>query len=158
MQSIRGVCISALLLFVATAESKEYPYSTLIRSGEPSDAKYPFGTGTGASGEKILTNVLSGEDYGSWDPSAADNATEVVVSNNPDFFSILDAPDGGLIGFVHFESPNPSQIYALGLDQDETSGKLSVSSVEPVDLSEWGGGWIFCAGASDRIIGYLVLA
>jgi hypothetical protein len=75
MQHREGVCLHLLLLalLAATAESAEYSYSTLIRSGEPSNAKYPFGTGVGVSGEKILTNVLSGEDYGSWDPTAADN-------------------------------------------------------------------------------------
>eukprot|EP00889_Picochlorum_renovo_P007848 jgi/Picre1/34878/NNA_002344.t1 len=134
------------LLGFATAKAAEFPYTTLIRSGQPADAEYPFGTGVTAKMDKVLTNVLSGEDYGTWDPMFPDNKTTVEVSNNPDFFSILDAPDGGVIGFVHFESPNPSQIYALGLDQAD-DGSLKVTSTEPVDFSEYGGAWVLCAGS-----------
>ncbi|KAI8107586.1 hypothetical protein M9435_002614 [Picochlorum sp. BPE23] len=134
------------LLGFATAKAAEFPYTTLLRSGQPADAEYPFGTGVTAKMDKVLTNVLSGEDYGTWDPMFPDNKTTVEVSNNPDFFSILDAPDGGVIGFVHFESPNPSQIYALGLDQAD-DGSLKVTSTEPVDFSEYGGAWVLCAGS-----------
>lgn len=69
------------------------------------------------------------------------------MSNNPDFFSILPGADGGLVAFVHFESPNPSQVYALGLEQDKDTGALSVTSTNPVDFSEYGGAWILCAGS-----------
>lgn len=74
-------------------------------------------------------------------------AREPVISNNPDFVSLLTAPNGDIMSFVHFESPNPSQVYALGLEQDPSNGKLSVKSTAPVNMSEYGGLWIMCAGS-----------
>jgi secreted PhoX family phosphatase len=135
------------LLGAGAAQAAEFSFNTLIRSGQPATAEYPFGTVVSSNASKVLTNELEGETYGQWNPMYPNNKTAVTVSNNPDFFSIFDAPDGGMVGFVHFESPNPSGVYALGLKQAK-DGTLSVTSTEPVDFSEYGGAWILCAGTN----------
>lgn len=145
MQSVFVICVT-LLAGAFSSSAAEVKYSILARTGSPKDAEYPFGTGVGSKNQKILTNILSGEDYGNWDASYPDNETATVVSKNPDYFTIFDAPDDKKVAFVHLESPNPSQVYALGLDQSN-DGSLTVRSSEPVDFSEWGGTWILCAGS-----------
>lgn len=143
--SLLVIC-ATLLAGLVSSRAADIPYTTLIRTGSPEDAEYPFGTAVGQDLKKVLTNVLAGEDYGNWDASYPDNETAIVVSKNPDYFSIFDAPGGDMIAFVHLESPNPSQVYALGLKQGE-NGSLTVTSSKPVDFSEWGGTWILCGGS-----------
>ncbi|KAL3138685.1 hypothetical protein ABBQ32_006440 [Trebouxia sp. C0010 RCD-2024] len=67
-------------------------------------------------------------------------------SSSPDFTSLLPVGDR-LFSFVHFESPTPSAIYMLELEQDVGTCQLRAIAMTPVDWSDWGGLWTPCAGS-----------
>ena len=141
--------LALVLAFAAAAVAVDYPYATLLRSGQPAGAKYPFGTVVNQDMMPVKTNILDGESYANWNASAPSDAqTITAVSNNPDFFSLHAIKEGEVVGLIHFESPNPSQIYTVPFTQDPKTGKLvAQSSLNPIDASQVGGFWILCAGS-----------
>lgn len=48
---------------------------------------------------------------------------------------------------VQFESPQPSVMHIVEVEQDSTTGKLTAISSQPIDTSKYAGAWILCAGA-----------
>eukprot|EP01025_Chloroclados_australasicus_P058721 TRINITY_DN73_c0_g1_i1.p1 TRINITY_DN73_c0_g1~~TRINITY_DN73_c0_g1_i1.p1 ORF type:complete len:802 (-),score=115.58 TRINITY_DN73_c0_g1_i1:597-2969(-) len=112
-------------------------YNELMRSGD---------VDPGNSGEVLgqlydnLGNALQGNTE-----EGTRNANWKMISNNPDFASILQVGDD-LYSVVHFETPLPSAVYALKLNQAVT-GELSVDSFFYLNASKYDGIWNPCAGS-----------
>jgi hypothetical protein len=80
----------------------------------------------------------------------AEPTDEISVSQNPDFTSMLvngaESRESDYVMFTHFENPRPGVLYRTNVDLTDDCS-LEVKSIEPVDISEWGGLWIPCAGS-----------
>lgn len=80
------------------------------------------------------------------DEDGESKGTEVDVSHNPDFASILNI-GGKIFSITQFESPRPGVAYLSELVQDPHYGTLSVKQMKPLDFSAHCGVWIPCAGS-----------
>lgn len=71
---------------------------------------------------------------------------EEIISNSPDFSSLLRGKHGQLFMVSHFENA-PGAMYLTALQQNRRTGKLTSLRTRPLDFSEVNGGYTHCAGS-----------
>jgi uncharacterized protein len=67
------------------------------------------------------------------------------ISNDNDFNSLINGPDGTLYLISHFET-RPGAVYQTLLNQ-QADGTLVPRATRPIDFSAYQGGWVHCAGS-----------
>ena len=87
------------------------------------------------------------QDEDGFELAFAEPTSEIKVSQNPDFTSMLkndaEGRESDYVMFTHFENPRPSVIYRLNVDLANDCS-IQVKSIEPVDASEFGGAYPYC--------------
>jgi secreted PhoX family phosphatase len=117
-------------------------YKVIVRSGDicpgcgPDGTDLPWGKAFQSDNKTPIYEIRAG---------AADK-TRPVVSNNPDFFSLIKTGGRNVKAFVQFESPSPSALYLANLEAD-AKGELNWTTFRSIDTSEWGGLQGTCAGS-----------
>jgi secreted PhoX family phosphatase len=109
-------------------------FETLYRSGDT--------YGSNKAGLIVQQDGTAAKEY----DASGGKGTVDLVSNNPDFSSILQV-DGKIFGVTHFEAPRPGVAYVAEYEQDATTGKLTTKRLKPVDFSSQDGCWVPCAGS-----------
>lgn len=118
-----------------SVEVKRIGYNTLLRSGDTvsgntlgdSDTEV-FGLLRDVNGNPIL-----------------DENNEPVISNANEHTTLLDV-HGKLFSISQFES-RPGAFYLMELDQNDSTGDLSVKGVKSIDIADIRGGWVHCAAS-----------
>jgi len=132
------VLSSPMVTIDSIGETGKIEYHWLYRSGDThgEETAAAIVTKAGTADRYVYKFAEDGESKG----------TEIDVSHNPDFTSILNI-DGKIFSITQFESPRPGVAYLSELEQDPHYGTLSVKQMKPLDFSAHGGVWIPCAGS-----------
>ena len=130
-------------------DAEQVTYNTILRTNV-SLSNQIFGKLYDKNGFPIYSisaraSTASGAEHVS--TGSFDKLNTEVVSNNPDFSSLLTTQSGRIFMLTHFETPLPAEQYLTEVVLDETSCMLSASSLRRVDWSEYGGLWTPCAGS-----------
>lgn len=129
---------------VLKAANDQENYQMIVEAGEAWRAKHPYeGDTFGVIMEKGTGSVPVYE-LDSTDPTKTKSST-VMVSDDPDFASLIHQ-GGKTYMFVHLEN-TPGGTYFLELEQNPTTGALTLEKSKFVDWSRDGGMWIPCAGS-----------
>ncbi len=104
-------------------------FHTILRSGQQ-----PAGGGTFGQLYDIDGNPLTAADNSLW------------ISNSNDFSSLLIGADNNLYMVSHFEE-SPGGMYVTELSQNADNGALTAVRTRNLDFSDFGGGWVHCAGS-----------
>lgn len=130
------VALLAVLASVSTAQrTVKVPttYNVLARSGD----------------DKVKTKDgwVMGTFYDvNFKPIRFENNGSIAVSHTPDWTTLIKV--GSKYYFVsQFEYPSPSGIWVGEMEQDKSSGKLSVKAIQAVDTKPIGGTINLCAGS-----------
>eukprot|EP01024_Parvocaulis_polyphysoides_P040029 TRINITY_DN3634_c0_g3_i5.p1 TRINITY_DN3634_c0_g3~~TRINITY_DN3634_c0_g3_i5.p1 ORF type:complete len:676 (-),score=103.96 TRINITY_DN3634_c0_g3_i5:355-2382(-) len=111
-------------------------YNILVRDGDidPLNESEVLGQLYSSTGERLFGNITDGSRDTGWK----------LISHSPDFFSFLKVEDK-IFSVVQFESPTPSAIYLMTLQQSE-NGNLSVQNLRYINTTSVGGIWSPCSG------------
>mmetsp|Transcript_107098 Transcript_107098/g.313199 ORF Transcript_107098/g.313199 Transcript_107098/m.313199 type:complete len:675 (+) Transcript_107098:128-2152(+) len=126
---------------VLSASNLEENYQIIVQAGEAWRAQHPY---EGDTFGVIMTAGTSPQPVNGYDSATGVSTSEVFVSDDPDFASLIHK-DGQTYMIVHLEN-RPGATYFLELAQDTSTGRLSLIRSTHMDWSTDGGMWVPCAG------------